>query len=73
MKAIKYDWIKTLLKTATYGVTGIVATTIIQLTGEGVNIKEALLYGVSIGAIAGFKNVIKHYFNVDLDFTRLKK
>lgn len=73
IKAIEFDWIKTLLKTATYGVAGTVSTAAVQLIQGGMDLKQVAIYGVAIGVIAGMKNIAKHYFEVDLDFTKLKK
>lgn len=68
-----YDFFITLLKTATYGVAGTVATAVVQVLNQGLNIKEALVYGVAVGVVAGMKNVSKHYFGVDLDLSRMRK
>lgn len=73
MNTKKFDLAKSFLKIATYGVIGTVSTSLVQLIGEGMNIKEALIYGVSIGIVAGMKNIVKHYFGIDLDFTKIKK
>ena len=68
-----FDLIKTFLKVLTYGIAGTVSTAVVQLTQGGMNFKEAMIYGAAIGVIAGMKNISKHYFNVDIDLTRLKK
>ena len=58
---------------ATYGIFGTVATTMVQVMQEGVNLQEALIYGATIGVLAGFKNIMKYYFDIDLDLTKFKK
>jgi len=68
-----FDLLKTLLKGATYTALSTAGTIIIQSIQDGINIQQSLIIGVSIGCIAGIKNVCKHAFNIDLDLTRLRK
>ena len=70
---IDYNWIKNLLKAATYAAFGTASTIIIQAIQGGTDINQALLVGAGLGIIAGIKNLFKHAFNVDLDLTKLKK
>ena len=69
----KNDVILNLLKTATYSIVGTASTLIIQVLGDGMDIKSALVYGIAFGVIAGIKNFVKHAFDVDLDLARLKQ
>ena len=73
MKKIDYDWVKNLLKAATYAAFGTASTIIIQAIQGGTDIKQALIVGCGLGIIAGVKNLFKHAFNVDLDLTKFKK
>ncbi len=69
----KYSFLINLLKAITYGVLGTVSTIAIQLIGEGVEYRTALIYGAGIGVVAGIKNLFKHAFSIDLDLARIKK
>jgi len=69
----KYDFWKTLLKGATYTLIGTAGDAVIQTVGGGVDIKEALVIGISIGVVAMIKNIVKFVWNIDLDLTKLKK
>jgi len=73
IKDDKYDMIKTALKSITYTVLGTAATGIVQFLGKGLDLKEAIFYGVAFGISAGVKNFGKHYLKIDVDFAKLKK
>ena len=67
-----YSILVTCLKAGTYALIGGAGQAIIGLMGEGLDYKSAIATGLVIGIVAGLKNFVKHYFNVDIDLARLK-
>ena len=72
MEKQNYDVIKTVLKSATYSIIGTAGTMIIQYLQSGVDYKTAIISGLVIGAFAGVKNLMKFYFDMDLDLAAIK-
>ena len=69
----KYDFWKTLLKGATYTLIGTAGDAIIQSINGGVDLKQSVIIGVSVGVVAMVKNIVKFVWGIDLDLASLKK
>lgn len=63
----------TVLKTGTYALIGFIGDGIVQALSGGMDFKQSLIVGVSVGLISGLKNFVKVKFDTDLDLTKLAK
>ena len=62
-----------ILKASTYAIWGIISATIVSAIQGGMPLYQAVIYGLAFGIAAGFKNFVKHKFNINLDFIKLVK